>query len=165
MAELGVRFVRVAAGTTTASVAGAAPIGGQRNVGVGVVRDQHDSHGPVGHNGNARAHGIRQRRIGLGIKSVREFAERSGVSREAVTAAEHGTASGGTYDRLEAWLDRAERENVARNTGGDQVEFRLSGSFGVDVVVRGPVTDMAELESTVTRLIREMRSGRPLDQM
>ena len=39
--------------------------------------------------GSARGLGLRRRRMGLGIKSVREFAERSGVSREAVTAAEN----------------------------------------------------------------------------
>lgn len=105
----------------------------------------------------AQALAIKRRRIGLGLKSVREFAERSGVSREAVTAAERGEASGRTYERLEAWLDRAERE--AREARGDdgQVEFRLRGDSGIDVVVRGPVGDMPELEATVTRLIREMR--------
>ncbi|QZY29789.1 helix-turn-helix transcriptional regulator [Nocardioides coralli] len=99
---------------------------------------------------------IKRRRIGLGLKSVREFAERSGVSREAVTAAERGMASQRTYERLEAWLESAERE---RGTARDDnvVEFRLTGEAGIDVVVRGPVTDMSELEATVTRLIREMR--------
>lgn len=47
---------------------------------------------------------IKRRRLSHGIKSIRKFHEESGVSKEAITAAEAGTASPGTYERLEAWL-------------------------------------------------------------
>ncbi|HEX6684342.1 MAG TPA: hypothetical protein VF062_16180 [Candidatus Limnocylindrales bacterium] len=113
--------------------------------------------------GSARGLGVRRRRLGLGIKSVREFAERSGVSREAVTAAENGTASNRTYGRLEAWLNRAEHADSAGAADQGQVEFRVSGGLGVDVVVRGPVADLAELEASVTRLIREVRQRASTD--
>src|ERR1700740_874982 len=77
----------------------------------------------------------------LGIKSAREFAEKTGVDRNAIAKAESGTSSSGTLDRLEAWLNRFEEE-----TGNDMsdessfIEFRLSGVFGIDsIVVKGPV--------------------------
>ena len=113
--------------------------------------------------GSARGLGLRRRRLGLGIKSVREFAERSGVSREAVTAAENGTASNRTYGRLEAWLSRAEHAEAAEARDEAQVEFRVSGGLGVDVVVRGPVADLDQLEASVTRLIREVRQRASTD--
>lgn len=44
------------------------------------------------------------------------------------------------------------------------VEFEVSGDFGVRVVVKGPVSDRAELEDSVLRLIRQMkRSGDEAD--
>jgi transcriptional regulator with XRE-family HTH domain len=113
--------------------------------------------------GQGRGQSIRRRRMHLGIKSVREFAERSGVSREAVTAAEHGSASRSTYDRLEAWLDHAEQGEAAARRGDHQVEFRVTGSLGVDVVVRGPVSDLPELESLVTRLIHQLHGRASAD--
>lgn len=122
----------------------------------GLAMEELDGAQEAAPNGALQALAIKRRRIGLGLKSVREFAERSGVSREAVTAAERGIASQRTYDRLEAWLDRAEREHGSTRDDG-YVEFRLTGDSGIDVVIRGPVGDMAELEATVTRLIREMR--------
>lgn len=105
-----------------------------------------------------RGHAIKRRRLALGIKSVRQVATKSGVSREAVTAAESGTASNETYDRLEAWLDTFEEETGHDVEPDDQgvVTFRLSGSFGVDVALSGPVENLAELEASVRRLIREM---------
>jgi len=104
-----------------------------------------------------RGKALRERRIARGIKSVRKFAEVTGVSRDAVTAAEEGTASAGTYERLEAWLDSFDEEtghDVAEPPG--PVRFRLSGNFGVEVVVEGPVENIAELEASVARLIQRM---------
>ena len=104
-----------------------------------------------------RGHAIKDRRMRRGIKSRRAFADATGVSREAITAAEEGRASEGTYDRLEAWLDAFDAE-----TGNDvpeapgPVRFRLSGNFGVEVIVEGPVENITELEASVERLIRHM---------
>lgn len=104
-----------------------------------------------------RGHSIKERRLALGIKSVREFATASGVSREAVTAAEEGRASAGTYERLEAWLDAFDEEvgnDVPEPPG--PVRFVVNGNFGVNVIVEGPVESIAELEASVERLIRHM---------
>ena len=105
-----------------------------------------------------RGHAIKRRRLGLGITSLREFADRTGVDRGAITKAERGHGSEGTYDRLESWLDRFEEETGNDDPGSDYIEFRLSGVFGVDsIVVRGPVSDASELEQSVARLVRELR--------
>lgn len=105
-----------------------------------------------------RGHAIKRRRLDLGIKSLREFADRTGVDRGAITKAESGQGSEGTYDRLESWLDRFEEETGSDDAGSDYIEFRLSGVFGVDsIVVRGPVGDASELEQSVARLVRELR--------
>lgn len=112
-----------------------------------------------------RGHSIKARRLALGIKSVRELAKESGLAREAVTAAEAGTASVGTYDRLEAWLDAFEEEaGVDEVPDPRVVTFRLSGNFGVDVALSGPVDNLAELEATVQRLIRGMEEAPKTDE-
>jgi transcriptional regulator with XRE-family HTH domain len=109
----------------------------------------------------SRGHEVKQRRLRHGIKSLREFAEKSGISREAVTAAENGTASDATYERIHAWFDRFEEE--VGDDGPSEpgvVEFRIAGNFGVDVIVKGPVSNIAELEAAVERLIRTTQPER-----
>lgn len=104
----------------------------------------------------SRGQGVKRRRLRHGIKSLREFAEKSGISREALTAAENGTASDGTYERIDAWFDRFEEE-VGDDSAADEpgiVEFRIAGNFGVDVIVKGPTSHLSELEAAVERLIR-----------
>lgn len=107
----------------------------------------------------ARGQSIRQRRLALGIKSQHVLARESKVSRDAVMAAEKGTASDDTYDRLEAWLSRIEEEagmDTPPLSEHGLVTFRLSGNFGVEVTVQGPVENVAELEAAVERLIRKV---------
>lgn len=113
-----------------------------------------------------RGHAIKSRRLALGIKSLREFAEKTKVDRTAISNAEDGNGSGGTYDRLEAWLDRFEEETgVDDATDPAFVEFRLSGVFGIDsIIVKGPIADAVELEASVARLVRELRDHPPADQ-
>lgn len=108
-----------------------------------------------------RGAAIKRRRLALGIKSVREFAAQSGVSREAITAVESGASSASeqTYARLEAWLDGFEEE-TGHDDSDELVEYRLSGDFGVSIVVKGPIGNMAELEGSAARLLREMRGDR-----
>jgi transcriptional regulator with XRE-family HTH domain len=98
---------------------------------------------------------IRRRRQAHGIKSVHQFADKSGVSRDAITAAEAGTASTATYERLEAWLDRYDA--FTGNDEDDQkpVIVRATiAAIGVEFAVEGPVEDLAELEAAVERLVR-----------
>jgi transcriptional regulator with XRE-family HTH domain len=110
--------------------------------------------------------------MALGIKSYDEFAKATGVSRGAITRAETGdpAATEATYLRLETWLDRYEHETssdaveaaeaAARQDGEEHtVEYRLSGDFGVDLLVKGPVSNIAEMEASIGRLLDKMRSG------
>lgn len=112
-----------------------------------------------------RGHAIKARRLAYGIKSERAFSEATKVDRRAIARAEAGEASEGTYERLEAWLDAFGEE-----TGADEPEnphvvtFKLSGNFGVDVAVSGPVENLSDLEATVQRLIREMGQQRQSDE-
>jgi transcriptional regulator with XRE-family HTH domain len=102
----------------------------------------------------SRGQEVKQRRLRHGIKSLRELAAKSGISREAVTAAEEGTASDATYERIHAWFDRFEEEIGDDGDDGGVVEFRIAGNFGVDVIVKGPVANIAEIEAAVQSLIR-----------
>lgn len=107
-----------------------------------------------------RGQAIRRRRMALGIRSVSELAERSGVSRSATTAAEHGDGARGTYERLEAWLSELERaEGSPAEQSLEQIEFTVEGDFGVKVTVRGPITDRAALQESVAEIIKSIRAG------
>lgn len=87
------------------------------------------------------------------------------VRRETMIKAEadNPSVSDDTYSRINWWLDRFERstegmENVSEELReGHLVTFQLSGNFGVDVTVKGPVENLAELESAVEKLLRGMR--------
>jgi transcriptional regulator with XRE-family HTH domain len=108
-----------------------------------------------------RGNAIKRRREAHGIRYLSEFADRTGVSREAVTKAERGEASEGTYQRLEAWLDAFDHEVGNDQASVEQIEFTVEGDFGVKVTVKGPITDRAELEDSVTKIIRSIRGERP----
>ena len=104
--------------------------------------------------------GIMARRIRLGM-SVKALAEQSHVDRGRLTALEKGdpTVRQSTIGAVTATLDRLEQEmGLEPATGsGDTVEFHVGGNFGVDVVVKGPVRDLAALEASVARLIAQMQ--------
>lgn len=115
----------------------------------------------------SRGKAIKRRRLHHGIKSLREFSEKSGVSREALTAAENDEASDATYQRLEAWLDRFEEEvgdDVSAAKDVDVIEFRIAGNFGVDVVVKGPASRLDEIERAVERLVRAAQAAERRDE-
>jgi transcriptional regulator with XRE-family HTH domain len=109
---------------------------------------------------------IQQRLDALKI-SDREFHEQTGIDRKTLRRAVSGNPSvrPNTYRTIEDWLDRLEKKRESfggikgesGDVGDDLIEFRLSGNFGVDVVVKGPMRDRGELEAAVTRLLREMR--------
>lgn len=104
---------------------------------------------------------IRKRRTALGV-TVKALAEKAGVDRGRLAAIEDGaTARASTIGAIEAALARLEQEMSGpydEPDSGGMVTFRMSGDFGVDVVVQGPVENLAELESSVERLIQRMRS-------
>ncbi len=101
-----------------------------------------------------RGHQIRRRRQAHGIKSVLQFADKSGVSRDAITAAEAGTASAATYERLEAWLDRYDVETGSDDDGSHIIIRATIAAVGVEFAAEGPKSDRAELEAAVERLVR-----------
>lgn len=110
---------------------------------------------------NERGEAIQARLDALGI-SDREFHEKTGIDRKTLRRAVAGAQSTRpqTYGAIEAALGKLEAENAGvppADPGDDLIEFRLSGNFGVDVVVKGPLRDRGELEDAVARLIREMR--------
>lgn len=109
---------------------------------------------------------IRERRERLGI-GIKPFAERVGVDRGWLARVEKGEAENvreSSYAQVERALSDLEQEMgvvaepSAPEPGTQMVTFRLSGNFGVDVVVRGPVSDVDALEASVARLLREMRN-------
>lgn len=107
-----------------------------------------------------RGQAIKRRRLEHGIRYVTELAEATGVNREAVTKAEKDdpTTSEGTYQRLEAWLDAFDQRTGHEDAPHiEQIEFTVEGDFGVKVTVKGPITDRAALEDSVTKIIRSIR--------
>lgn len=106
-----------------------------------------------------RGQAIRRRRMALGIRSVSELAVRSGVSRSATSAAEHGRGARGTYERLEAWLSERERENgheepaVVRPLGeGGFTEVTLFKG-AVRAVVKAPVDNPEALREAIANVL------------
>lgn len=105
-----------------------------------------------------RARALRERRIAAGIKSRRALVEATKqlgmpVSKDAVDAAENGTASDATYDRLDAFLSRWEERTGHDEDEPNLVTFRLSRKPGTEVTVQGPVANVSELEAAFERLL------------
>lgn len=106
-----------------------------------------------------RGHSIKARRLALGVKSLREFAEASGISREALTAAEKGQGSQATYERADAWLDRFEEETGHDEAVAEPIRFTFHDIYGIgELIVEGPVDHPAELVEAVTKLLAEIRA-------
>lgn len=107
-----------------------------------------------------RGHSIKTRRLALGIKSVREFAEASGIDREALGKAEKGMGSAATIDRAESWLDRFEEEaGHDEATPGEPLRFTFHDVYGIgELIVEGPVDRPDELVEAVGKLLAEIRT-------
>lgn len=110
---------------------------------------------------------LRQRRVALGI-SVRKLAELAGVDRSRVAAIEAGdsTVRETTIGAVESALSAVENDRgVAPKVEpiGDPsqglVTFEIRGNFGVQVVVKGPVADVAALEASVAKLVADMQKS------
>lgn len=106
-----------------------------------------------------RGHSIKARRLALGIKSLREFAEASGISREALTAAEKGQGSSATYERAEAWLDRMDEETGMDEPSAVPLRFTFHDIYGVgELIVEGPIDRPDELVAAAAKLLAEIRA-------
>lgn len=105
-----------------------------------------------------RGEAIKRRRLAMGIKSVREFSEATGVDRGALSKAEAGQASEGTYERVESWLDRMEHETGHDEPSGP-LRFTLHDVFGVgEIIVEGPSDRPDELVQAVAKLLAEIQN-------
>ena len=112
---------------------------------------------------------FRERRERLGY-TQEQIAELAGIkSYETVSAVEHGKASPRSRRSVDAALSQLEEEAFGSRAEVDDqqpapapqlMEFEVTGDFGVRVVVKGPVENAAELEASVARLIRDMRTDR-----
>lgn len=93
--------------------------------------------------------------------SVRQLAKEADVDRNRLAALESGDphVRETTVSKVDAALTRLEQEMGMDDAPRDGVvEFRVSGSFGVDIVVRGPVRDLDALEASVNRILSRMQS-------
>lgn len=106
-----------------------------------------------------RGHGIKTRRLALGIKSLREFAEASGISREALTAVEKGSGSDATMERAEAWLDRMEAETGHDEPSTDPIRLTFHDVYGIgEIIAEAPGDKGDELVAAVVKLLAEIRA-------
>lgn len=107
---------------------------------------------------------VHARRTAIGM-SVSALAKRAGVDRGSLAALEEGrTVRDTTVAAVLRTLSELEHEmgmdvpEPAPPAQPHLMEFEVTGDFGVRIVVKGPVEDAAELEASVARLIRDMRS-------
>lgn len=97
-----------------------------------------------------------RRRVGHDIRSQRDLAARSGLSRDAVKAAEAGTASENTFAKLEAYLDSLDQASSSP-IGVDEIEFDITGpTTAFHVVVRTSVENADLVRHQVAELMREL---------
>lgn len=126
----------------------------------------------------ARGERIKARRLALGMRGVDTFAREmrkeielgrglmSPPDRKQITAAEKGEArSLEMYERIEAWLnyfdERMGSDMESEPDENDLIEFNVSGDFGVNVIVKGPIRDADVLRRQVAALVREIRGKDP----
>lgn len=107
-----------------------------------------------------RGDAIKSRLDAIGI-SERAFADHADIDRKTLANAIKGESSVRAQNlaRIEAaLLDLEEELGMDEDTGKPPgvVEFKVTGNFGVDVVVAGPVENLMELEAAVARLIETM---------
>ena len=107
-----------------------------------------------------RGDAIKSRLAAIGI-SQRTFADKADIDRKTLSNAIEGdpTVRPQNLDRIEAALLDLEQEmgmDEDSTKASGVVEFKVTGNFGVDVVVAGPVENLMELEEAVARLIETM---------
>jgi transcriptional regulator with XRE-family HTH domain len=106
---------------------------------------------------------IKQRREKYGMTKS-DLAARSGVSRGRLAEIEAGIVPGlpETIVKIEAALDKFQQETSGPyDEPGGMVTYRLTGNFGVDVTLQGPVSNLSELEQAVARLLAQMQQQPP----
>lgn len=106
---------------------------------------------------------FKARRIRLGMSRA-DLAKRAHVDRETLARVEDGRD--GARDTTIAAIERtlADLEEGAGmddpEQTGNVVRFVVRGVYGADaLIVEGPVDNIAELEASVDRIMRRLRSG------
>lgn len=108
---------------------------------------------------------INRRRTRLGM-SVKALADAAGVDRGSISKIEReGTGRDSTVGAINNALDQLETEMGVDLPAASEsaleaeglVEFSVAGDFGVSVIVKGPVRDIAELEAAAARIIDRLR--------
>lgn len=108
-----------------------------------------------------RGQDLKRRRLALGIKSVREFADASGIDREALGKAERGQGSAGTYERAEAWLTAFEEKTGHDEAPTEPLRFTFHDVYGIgELIVEGPVDHPDEIVAAVAKLLADIRPTR-----
>jgi hypothetical protein len=99
----------------------------------------------------------------IGLDSERKIADAIGEDRGMVGRVLDGdeTVSARKWETVEGKIRGLDEEMGSERSEGTakgqhEVSFRLKGNFGVDLIVSGPVSDMAALEASVARLMRQM---------
>lgn len=118
----------------------------------------------------SRGEAIKRRRKAHRM-SVNALAMRADMDWKTVNRAEndHPGTQPETYDWLERKLNEYDHEagsDLPQISPPAQsapeshlVRFKLSGNFGVDVVVEGPVENLDELQDSVQKLLRQMQQS------
>lgn len=110
----------------------------------------------------SRGQDIAERITKLGM-SQRAFADKTKIDRTTVGRAIDGDPSvrGRTLDRIEAAIRELEVEMgfgaPDADGAGDRLEYSIAAdAIGLNITVRGPISDREELEQSVLRIVREM---------
>ena len=109
---------------------------------------------------------IAARRTRLGM-TVSALAKESGVDRGSISKIEKlGQGRDSTIGAIVEALDRLEHEMgmdlpAASSLAAEGlVEFEIAGNFGVSVIMKGPVSNLAEMEAAAARLVERMQAER-----
>lgn len=111
-----------------------------------------------------RGQSIKQRLDRIGM-SQRAFAAKGDIDRTTLSHAieDDPSVSERSYKRIEAKLDELETEMgyagapQSPDGAGDQLEYSIAAdAIGLNITVRGPISDREELEQSVLRIVREM---------
>jgi len=104
-----------------------------------------------------------RRRLAHGFKSVRELAQKSGISREAITKVEAGTGTDYTRGRLDAFFDSWEEETGsdyadAQSATAGEFKIELAGVYGIeDITFSGPMDRSQEIVDRAVEFMRGVR--------
>ena len=124
----------------------------------------------------------KRRRLAAGFKSVRALADKSNISRDAISKVEAGKGTDYTRARLDAFFEKWDEETsseyletqAAQNgtgnggNGGEAADepfkVELGGVYGIEnITFSGPVNHSQEIIERAVEFMRGVREQRPTD--